>query len=49
MKKIKIASLWNATVNLNSSLIVNLIKFLTSKEIEFVKIKDCDILIALTY
>lgn len=45
MKKIKIASLWNATVNLNSSLIVNLIKFITNKEIEFVKIKDCDILI----
>lgn len=45
MKKIKIGSIWNATVNLNTSVIINLIKILSKKDIEFVPIKECDLLI----
>lgn len=44
-KKIKISSLWNATVNLNISVIINLLKILSNRDIEFVKVNDCDILI----
>ena len=45
MKKIKIASLWNATVNLKTSLIINLIKVISNRDVEFVDVKNCDILI----
>jgi hypothetical protein len=45
MKKIKIASLWNATVKLKTSLIVNLIKVISNKDIEFTEVKNCDLLI----
>jgi len=45
MKKIKIASLWNSNIDLENLLIVNLIKILSKKDIEFVPIIDCDILI----
>ena len=45
MKKIKIASLWNATVNLKASLIVNLIKVISNRDIEFTEVKNCDLLI----
>ena len=45
MKKIKIASLWNSTVDLNNNVIVNLIKNLSKKSIEFVSVANCDILI----
>ena len=45
MKTIKIGSIWNATVNLNTSVIINLIKILSKKDIEFVPIKECDLLI----
>lgn len=45
MKKIKISSLWNATVDLKSNVILSLIKNLSKKDIEFTSIKDCDILL----
>jgi hypothetical protein len=45
MKKIRIASLWNANIDLENSVIINLIKILSKKSIEFVSIANCDILI----
>jgi hypothetical protein len=45
MKKIKISSLWNATTDLKSTVIINLIKNITNKDIEFSSIKNCDILL----
>jgi len=45
MNKIKISSLWNATIDLNSTIIVNLIKRLSKKDIEFTSIQKCDILL----
>jgi hypothetical protein len=47
MKKIKIASLWTTPVesDLNYSVIINLIKALSNKEIEFVPLNKCDLLI----
>ena len=44
MKSIKIASLWNAKIDLRNLVIINLIKNLIKRNIEFLKIKDCDIL-----
>jgi hypothetical protein len=44
MQPIKIASLWNAKIDLKNLVIINLIKNLSKRNIEFVKIKDCDIL-----
>jgi len=44
MKKIKISSLWNSTVDLNNSVIVNLIKILSKRDIEFSPINQSDIL-----
>ena len=44
MKKIKISSLWNSTVDLKSSVIINLIKILSKRDIEFTAIEQSDIL-----
>jgi hypothetical protein len=45
MKKIRIASLWNGNIDLGNLVIVNLIKILSKKSIEFVSVANCDILI----
>jgi hypothetical protein len=47
MKKIKIASMWNSTVeaDLDKLVITNLIKILSKKEIEFVPLSKCDLVI----
>ena len=47
MKKIKIASMWNSTVeaDLDKLVIINLIKVLSKKEIEFVPLSKCDLVI----
>lgn len=45
MRKIKISSLWNSTVDLNNSVIVSLIKILSKRDVEIVSTTESDILI----
>ena len=45
MKKIKISSLWNSTLDLENSVIVNLIKILSKRDIKFVPAIESDIII----
>jgi hypothetical protein len=47
MKKLKISSLWNSTLEseLNNLVIINLIKIISKREIEFVPLSKCDLVI----